>query len=65
MLTRQGGTMRAEALTEAIAQHRGCKPQSAAAQRSIGLQVQQQLGYVEIEREGHRLGVVKLIKGGQ
>ncbi|MBI2503695.1 MAG: SWIM zinc finger family protein [Candidatus Latescibacteria bacterium] len=65
ILTRQGGTMEAAAITEAIAQHRGCRPQSAAAQRSIGLNVLKQLAYVEIERKGNRLGTVRLTKAAQ
>ena len=62
ILMQSGGTMEAADITEAIVEHRGCKPQSAGSQRSSGVRLLEALDYVEVEREGNRLGTVRLVK---
>ncbi len=62
ILIKHGSKMDAADITTVIAEHRGCQTQSAASARSSGLRVLEDLGYVEIDREGNRLREVRLIK---
>jgi hypothetical protein len=64
VLVRNGGTLDAAAITEAIATHRGLGAPSAAAVRSNGLRLLEDLACVSIEREGHRLRRVRLLDVG-
>lgn len=63
LLCLHGGKMCAAELTEFIIAERNISKQSAMAIRSIGLKALEVLGYVEVEREGNRLGRIKLIDG--
>lgn len=62
ILVEKGGKMDAAEISEAIAEYRGCQLQSAGSQRSNGLRMLGALGYVGVERQGNRLGEVKLLK---
>ena len=64
ILVRSGGTMEAAAITAAIASHRRLPSPSAAAVRSSGLRLLEDLDCVSIEREGNRLRRVRLFGGG-
>ena len=61
ILTAYGGKMNAAEITTAIAEHRHCKLQSAGSQRSPGIRILEALGYIEVDRQGNRLGEVRLI----
>ena len=62
ILIKEGRKLDAAEISEAIAAYRGCQLQSAGSQRSNGLRMLQALGYVEVERQGNRLGEVRLLK---
>jgi hypothetical protein len=62
LLVQSGGTMEAAALTEAMARARGVEPASAASMRSSGLRMLEALGHAEVQRNGQRLGQVRLIR---
>lgn len=61
ILTAYGGRMDAADITAAIVEHRHCMPQSAGSQRSSGIRMLEELGYIEVDRQGNRLGKVRLI----
>jgi hypothetical protein len=62
ILIKHGGTMDADAITEAIVTHREIPAPRAAAYRSGGLRLLDALGYVDIAREGNKLRQVRLVK---
>ena len=61
ILTAYGGKMDAAEITTAIAEHRNCMPQSAGSQRSSGIRILEALDYIEVDRQGNRLGEVRLM----
>ena len=63
ILLQHDGMMEAAEITAVIAAHRNLRPPSASGIRSGGLCLLEELGYVEIDREGNRLRQVRLLKG--